>query len=284
MNKKILNKILEKKKEVIPYLFTERQIKILEKYKNEKKLTNTEKTYLYSAIKKKIDALSGLQETLYITGDMIKSRLNKARELLRELKGEAFVSGSFLFKEKYNDIDIYIISNRRKQYHKGKKHFIFIAEKDLKKPIFTSAAKYSVSNFFIEIKNPEIKRPSYNDLIVTYEMAVNEVLDNDEQKAVRDLVFEYYLQIKSEVLDSFTLFKKTKEIIDLKVEERINIINKITKELLIKSYSNKYLYNELVPFIKRIKESISEIKANENLTIYYDFLNGVKNECRRIKI
>jgi len=276
-------KIIENKQRLIPSLFTLKQINILEKYLNKAGLTNTERTYLYSRIKKKVDALMIMNEQYFISGDsMIKGRIKKAMDILKELNPEkAFISGSFLYSKKFNDIDIYIISNRRKQYHKGNRHLIFITEDDLNKSIFISASKYSVSNFFIDPKKTPIKRPSFNDLIVTYEIAINEILDNDDQKTIRDIIFEYYVQIEGVVLDSFFLYKKTNEIIQLKKEEKIEIINNMTKKMLIKIYSHKYLYNELTRFLKHLKNDIASLKINDNLIIYHNLLGEVKDECRK---
>ncbi len=283
MNREILEKITESKERLVPHLFTEKQIGIIEKYLGKNNLTNSEKTYLYSAIKKKIEAIQKMSETYYIYGDIKKEKIESAKKLLNELNKEAFVSGSFLFSDKHNDIDIYIISNKRKQYFMGKKHFIFITEEDLKKPIFISAAKYSVSNFFINFKEPEIKRPSYNDLIVTYEIAINEILNSEDQKTIREIIFEYYLHIKNRILDSFTLHKKAQKIISLRKKRKIRIINAMVRRLLIHLYSNSYLYNEVTKFLKLLKKDISDLKVYDNIIIYSDLLKEVKDECRGIK-
>ncbi len=281
MNRKICNLLVENRERVVPFLFTHKQVDIISRYLANKSLCNTERTYLYSSIKRKIDALSSLNREFYYYGaDMMPERVRQAREILIKYPN-AFISGSFLFSKKYNDIDLYILSNRRKQHHKGKIHFIHITKEDLKKPIFQSAAKYSVSNFFVELGNPIILRPNFDDFLMTYELAVNEILDNGDQKGIRDILFEYFIQLKGEVIDSFSLNKKFNEIKKLKTKERIKYINSLTKELLLGIYSNKYVYNELSPFVTRLREDAENYKANENLLIYIDLLNEVKNKCRR---
>ncbi|MBR9690207.1 hypothetical protein GOV08_00830 [Candidatus Woesearchaeota archaeon] len=286
MNQKICKLVVENREKFIPNLFTFKQIDILNRYLLKTKLTNTEKTYLYSSIKRKIAALETLRHEFYINGinNMLKERVKEAKSILKKLnKEKAFISGSFLFSKEYNDVDIYIISKKRKQYHVEKNHFIFITKEDLKKPIFQSAAKYSVSNFFIDLEKPIIKRPGYNDLIMTYEIAINEIIDNDDQKALRDLIFEYNLQINRHVMDSYLLMKEFNRIKRLKSKEKIKFVNETARELLINLYSKKYLYNELGPFLKRIKNAIEEYQKNENLEIYHEMLNKVKDECRRAK-
>ena len=286
MNQNILNKIVENRAKFVPHIFTNRQIEIVEKYVNNLKLTKTEQSYLYSIIKRKIDALSLLKEEFYINGRMtFPDRIEKAKEILIKINKKSFISGSFLYSKNYNDIDLYIISNKRKEYHKENIHYIFITEEDLRKPIFYSASKYCISNFFINLENPIIKRPSMNDVILAYEMAINEILDDDDQKMIRDIVFEYYKNVKREILDSLSLNEKFNEIKNMKKIKKIEVINSLVKELLLNIYSKKYLYNELGPFIKRIMKGIKDYpKANENLIVYESLLSEVKDECRRAKI
>ena len=124
-----------------------------------------------------------------------------------------------------------------------------------------------------------------NDVILAYEMAINEILDDDDQKMIRDIVFEYYKNVKREILDSLSLNEKFNEIKNMKKIKKIEVINSLVKELLLNIYSKKYLYNELGPFIKRIMKGIKDYpKANENLIVYESLLSEVKDECRRAKI
>ena len=282
MNKKICKKVLEHKDNFIPHIFTNRQINIIEKYLKGNKLNNTEKSYLYSTIKKKIDALQLLREEFYVKGsEMITERIIKAKKILKEINNEkAFISGSFLYLKKYNDIDVYIISKKRKQYHKGKLHFVHITENDLRKPIFLSAMKYSVANFSKEIK-PIIERPMFDDLIFTYQLAIKEVLEKDDQKTVREIIFEYHKQITNQILDSYSLYKQWQETIKKTKKQKIEQINKMTKELILKLYSSKYMYQTILPYKKNIETLIPEYKVNNNLIVYNHFLEEVKNECRK---
>ena len=213
---------------------------------------------------------------------MIKERVKEAKEILKEIGRDSFVSGSFLFSKEYNDIDVYVISNKRKQYNKGKKHFIFITKEDLKKPIFVSAAKYCVSNFSIDME-PKIERPNFDDLIMTYEQAIIEILDNDDQKMIRELIFQHRMLIHNEVLDSLSLNNVFNEIKKMRKDEKIKYVNILAKDLLLKLYSKKYIYNEISPFITRLKKESEEYEANDNLRIYIEMLSEVKHESRRAK-
>ncbi len=246
-------------------------------------LTNTEKTYLYSTIKKKIEALALLKEEWHIKGkDMIPERVEEAKQLLRELNTEkAFISGSFLYAKEYNDIDIFIVGKRRKQYREGKRNFILITEKDLAMPIFYSCSQYCVANFTIPELKPVIKRDEMDEFLLSYQLAINEILDNDGQKTIRYIVFLYYMNIKGIILNSYEAYQAYQDIHKKSKEEKIKIVNSMIKELLLNAFSNKYTYEVLRGFNKRLEKNIQEYKKNDGLIIYHTLLEEVKNECRR---
>lgn len=280
MDKKISNIILRSKNNFVPYIFTERQFEIIKKHQNNDSLSQTEKTYLYTSIKKKMDALSLLKEEFYINGrNMLHDRVEKAKYILRSINKQAFISGSFLFKKKFNDIDIYVISKRRKQYTKGKNNFVHITTSDLNKPIFASAALYSVSNFELpRIKVPR-KRYGFTNTIMAYQISIKEYLEKEGFKTLKYLLMEYYLVVKNKILDSYELtFEYERITRSVKAIEEINIM---IKKLLLKSYSNRYLYDELVRFSKWLGEDIKSYKANDNLIIYKEVFDEIKNECKR---
>lgn len=280
MDENICKTIIEHKKMFVPHLFTQRQVDIMSKYLQKSHLNNTEKAYFYSTIKKKISSLNLLKEEFYITGQkMIPARIKQAKQILKEINKKAFISGSFLYKKDYVDIDIYVISNRKKSYHKDGKHFMFITEKMLRDPIFFSSFKYSVANFSTEIK-PIIKREDLEEFMFTYQWVINQILDKEDQKELRDIVFQYNLQIKQIFLDSYTLYKKTEEIKKLPQKERIRKVNQLTKEVILKTHSKSYIYNVLSRYSKDFVEMGKEYKT-DNIPIFIKFAQEVKNACRR---
>ncbi len=283
MDEKICNTIVEHKSRFVPLIFTERQVALVEKWLVKAPLSKTEQTYLYHTISKKVGVLTIFNEEFHITGDhMIPERIEKAKKILKEINKPAFISGSFLYAHEYNDIDIFVIAKKRTAYTKENRHFTHILEKDLKKPLFFSALKYSVATFSPEFTKPTIQRPDSSELILTYELAIKEIQDRDtEPKTARTLLFDYYLHVKKVILNSFMLMQKYSELKRLSSQEKIIQINTMVKELLLLLYSKKYIYNELVTFLKDIKNLLSEYNHQGNLKIYYELLNEVKNECRR---
>lgn len=282
MNTEILNKVVENRQLFVPSIFTEKQVSIIHRYLHQEKLNNTEKTYFYSAIKRKIEALTALREEFYIIGEqMIPGRVEKAKKILQEINYEkAFISGSFLFNKKYNDVDIFILGKKRKAYHQGKKHFTFITERDLAKPLFYSMYLYSVRNFNVNIL-PIIKRPSTEDLFLEYQVAIKEILEKEDEKTSRNVIFDYYLFVKNKILNSYEVYHKFLEIKAMAEAQKINSLNSMVKELTLKLYSKKYIYNELCLFLKTLQKLKESYKRHDNILIYMDLFSEVKNECRR---
>ena len=263
-------------------LFTERQVDLVQKYVEQQKLTPSEQAYFYSTVRRKMEALKLIREEYYIIGkEMIPERVKEAKQILKKIPLKAFISGSFLYNLESQDIDIFIIGKQRKQQHDGKQHITYIAETDLQQPLFVSAANYSVANFSLTIK-PLIKREQFGELLLVYQLAINEIIDNDDQKTVRRMIFEYNVQAKKTILDSFSLYQEFCRIKQKKTKEKKEIVNQMFKDMLLQLYSKRYLYAKLGPFIKNLKETAQEYpKANEGILIYINLLTEVKHECRR---
>ncbi len=281
MDIEICKKILEHRQQLVPALFTLRQVSLIQKYTSHQKLTASERTYFYSDIRRKMEALHAFREEYYITGvDMISKRVDEAKNTLKKLKYErAFISGSFLYKKEYNDIDIFIMSTRRKSYRKGNRHFTFITESDLHKPLFSSAARYSVATF-PAVVNAVSKRQKLDAILFTYQWIINQILEKEDQKELRDLIFQYFLYVRNEILDARSLDLQVQEIKNLPQEQKIDRVNALTKELILKIYSFKYVYSVLLEFTKSIKKMGEEYKT-ANIPIFLHFAKEVQHECRR---
>lgn len=281
MNANLLNKVVEQRNLLVPSLFTDRQISVIQKYLHHDPLNSTEKAYFYSAIKRKIDALNALKEEFYITGeDMLPERIEQAKQILKELnQPKAFISGSFLFSKNYNDIDIYIVGKRRKSYHLEKKHFTYIRESDMQNPLFISAANYSVATSKLQTK-ALIKREAFGEIFFIYQWVINQILDKEDQKEIRNLVFQYYLQVQKKILDARELEIIFQEMRALPDEKKIKEINLITRNILMTTFSPKYLYNRFSIESKAIKR-VKKEHNTDNFEIYLKFIKEVQNECRR---
>lgn len=282
MNEEILGKVLENKSLFVPGLFTERQIGLMEKYLHKEALNNTEKAYFYSTIKKKIAALSILKEEVYIQGEgMLPERVAEAKKILKELgEARAFISGSFLYKKDYRDIDIFVLAKKRESHYAKNQHFNFITKKLLQHPIYLSSLKYSVSTFSPEEIHPKWKRPSLEEVLMTYQLAINEILNKEEERTLRELLFMYHFYVGGVVLSSFALYQRSEELIKKAATEKITEINETMKKLVLKLYTKSYLYVYLGRFVKMLKKDYTS-EPYANYPIFIKLFTEVKNECRR---
>lgn len=274
MNKNILKIILKKKQLFVPLIFTEKQFEVLSRYSTKVKLSNAEKKALYTSIKKKMDALelfSAEQKDIeyYISSpnNIIPLRLTEAKKLLDKYSKKyrkVFISGSFLFSNEFNDIDIFVIKERgHKEKWQGNNHIIFLSEKRLTNPVFQSASLISVSNFIIPRKI-EKKKPSLSESMSTYHEAVIEFMRKDEKpESIRRLIFDYNLFCKNKLLNG-------KSLRELSKKTKLDDLDKMIKELCKKLFSETYLYVEVHDYIKTLKESIKNIKPNNHLIRFRD--------------
>jgi hypothetical protein len=284
MYNNILIKIINNKDMFTPLVFTPKQMSIILKIHNKNTLTNAEKKSYYSSIKKKLLAINLLTKSqnsneYFITGNkhIIKERINKAKKIINEFSHKyekIFVSGSFLFSKKYNDIDLFIIRKKgHKEEYKENLHIIYLSEKQLKKPIFQSASLISISTFPI-INKLSYKRPKLNEIMSLYHESIIEIMKNEKKsESLRDLIFNYNLFVKNKLLNAIEL---NTEILNVDFKK----IDIITKKLLKKLFSKSYLYVDIHDYIKTLNNSIKSIKPNFHLIRYKKTYEELINECR----
>lgn len=267
----------------MPTLFTDKQVALVKKYIQGRAMSNTEKTYFYAAIKKKLDALATIHEEWHINGrHMIHQRIVQAKQILERFRDKkAFISGSFLYAKHYNDIDIFIVGNSRKQYREGKKNFIYLTESDLQLPLFYSCVQYCVANYVITDVKPIIKRPAFDEILLTYQLTLKEILEKEDEKTLRSLIFLYYLSVKNEILDSYSLYLQFEHLKEKERDVKLREINGMTKEMFLHLFSGRYTEEVLRPLVKHISEDILQYKHNEALLVSQHLLEDVKNACRR---
>ncbi|PIN81074.1 hypothetical protein COV11_02750 [Candidatus Woesearchaeota archaeon CG10_big_fil_rev_8_21_14_0_10_30_7] len=272
MNENLLKIVLSQKKLFIPLIFTDKQFLVIEKYQNKKKLSNAEKKAFYTSIKKKLNALSYLcrddcAREYFLQGRefMISSRVEEAKKIIKyycKKYEKVFVSGSFLFSEKYEDVDVFIIKKKGySEKFEGKKHLIFLTKKRLTQAIFQSASLISVSNFLIK-KEEITKRPKLSELMSTYHEAVIELIRKEKKpESARRLIFDYSRFCKKKLLNPKELYEETKKL-------NVKIICQIIKEVLKQLFSRTYLYVALHNYLKILAETINNVTPNFHLEIF----------------
>lgn len=270
MNKNLLKTVLERKEDVVHLLFTNNQLIIIQKYLNKQVLTNSEKKSLYTSIKKKTEAInklisstiSNISNEFYIKGNLFPKRVEEAKFIIQAYPGEkVFVAGSFLFSEKYNDIDIYILRERGyKEIHDDDKHIIYLTKKRLQEAIFQSTVLNSVSNYNNYLKY-SFKKPTLNELMSLYHEAIIESLEKRVKKeSLRDLIFNYYLS-KNELIDAV----KIKLLISNSTLEKIDFyFEEITK----KQFSKTYLYVRFLEYANTLRQILKNLNNKVHIIHY----------------
>jgi hypothetical protein len=184
-----------------------------------------------------------------------KERMQEAECILNAIPAKyCFITGSFLYKEKYNDIDVFVVSRTKKQIQiPNKKAKITILDfNDLYSLFYHSITKSCIAKNILPIKPLKVTLSDYWHVI---NEAVPAGLNKTGKKDMRLLVLytEYFKN--GTVLDTVELAEKiirlnnTKEIlkyIQKKVPEIINMTSK-------KTYLKKFFYTQ-AGFYKNLRE------------------------------
>jgi len=180
--------------------------------------------------------------------DIIKKRLDNAEKLLSQIKSRyCFITGSFLYKKAYKDIDIFVITRSKKKIKvKDRKANITIIDfNSLHSLFYHSISKSCISKGFLPKKELKATVSDYWDVI---NEAIPTLLNqrNKYHKDVRSLILYIEYFSNGNILDSFQLdekinkFKDYKEILNY-VEKEVpeSIFNKVNK-----SYLRRFFYTQ----------------------------------------
>ena len=179
---------------------------------------------------------------------LLKKRIQEAQEIVETIPTKySFITGSFLYKEKYKDIDVFILSRTKKEIKiKNKKVKItYLDFNDLSTLLYHSLTKSCIAKEILPLKNIKVTLTDYWNII---NEAVPTILNtkNKFHKSIRFLIlYSEYFKTK-EVLDTFELyekintFKNHKEILAYIQKE----IPEIIKNQSTRSYAKKYFYSQ----------------------------------------
>ena len=179
---------------------------------------------------------------------IITERIKETESLLNQISAKhCFITGSFLYKKNYKDVDIFVITRKKGELaiKNNKVKITIIDFNDLYSLFYHSVSKSCISKNILP--NPALKVT-----ITDYWQVINESIPtilnqkNKYHKSIRFLVLytEYFKN--GEVLDTFQLdkkinqFKDYKEILEYIKKEVPRIVNKNTK----KSYIKRFFYTQ----------------------------------------
>lgn len=187
----------------------------------------------------------------------IKERIVLAESILKEIPSKnCFITGSFLYKKEYNDIDIFVITRNKKEIKvSNKKAKITIIDfNDLYSLFYHSISKSCISKNVLPFKPLKVTMSDYWGVI---NESVPNILNqkNEYKKDSRFLVLytEYFL--KGIIFDTFLLdkklndFKSYEEIMNY-IEINVPVImNNIAEE----SYLKRFFYTK-AGFYKSLRD------------------------------
>jgi len=253
---------------------------ILKKKLKKQSLNSNEKTYYYKYIKPKVRAMMSffnINEINIIGKEyMINDRLKEATEILHKLekkhKGKKIIlSGSFLFNQKYNDIDAFVFSKYiNEDYKKGKLHVSFLKESAIESLFFSSLSQISISNFVFSRKqdfNIELNR-----ILHAYEMLINSILNKENcGKNLRDFILETEYVSKNVILNSKQLFHIKEKLL----RKDPGFLSDIFINTLVLGFGKSMLSEKLQVLICDYKKLLKEYKSAKNLPIYIETYSKV---------
>ena len=179
---------------------------------------------------------------------ILEPRIKEAEELLAQIPAHyCFITGSFLYKEKHNDIDIFVVSRTKKEIkiNNPKVKVTLIDFNDLYSLFYHSVSKSCIAKNILPVRPLKVTISDYWQVI---NEAVPTVLNSKDtfHKEVRFLIL-YTEYFKSGViLDTFQLDAKIKELKDYKailayIQENIP---HIMQEKLAASYLKRFFYTQ----------------------------------------
>ena len=205
---------------------------------------------------------------------LLNERIKEAEVILGQIPAKyCFITGSFLYKEKYKDIDVFVITRSKKEITvKDKKVKITIIDfNDLYSLFYHSVSKSCVAKNLLPIRPLKATLSDYWQVI---NEAIPTLLNQKDKfhKNVRFLVLytEYFKN--GEVLDTFqlnkriNLFKDYIEVMEYIKRELPTIMNKFAKPSYIKrffytqaGYYKDILYYDAQRFLYQLAHSIIKL-------------------------
>lgn len=276
-----LIKIENLSNESLKCIFTNIQLRTLEKKLNNKPLTPSEKTYYYSYIKPKIKAfmvLLGLNESI-INGSeyILPGRIDESTKIISKFEKiyknrKIMISGSFLYKKDYNDIDLFVFSKYKKDDYKTNGiHVNFLNENSMNSIFFDSVSKISISNFRY---NKNIKfEINLKDLLFDYETIINYRLNNENyDNELRRLILHLEYASKKIVLNS----KELNEIKNRLLNDEA-LLDAYFIECSLLAYKKDKLIDEIKNKMLEYKKLKIEYNKANNIDIYLKTYEKVIN-------
>lgn len=185
---------------------------------------------------------------IYGPDHILPERIEQAQKLLKDIPVKhCFITGSFLYKKKYNDIDIFIITRTKKKITiKNKKAKITIIDfNDLYSLFYHSISKSCISKNILPKKPLKVTLSDYWQVI---NEAIPTLLNQKDKyhKDVRFLILYSEFFLNKNILDTYHLNKTINDFHSYKdiltyIKENIP---KTIKKKRKKSYLKRFFYTQ----------------------------------------
>ncbi len=252
------------KSEIVPTLFTRHQFHLIEKKATAKKMTASERNEFSRAVSKRIKAINQFlgRDNFFISGKekILPERLILAKKYLRQFSRKfknkhLIISGSFLYSQKYNDIDVFIVEKYEKNdSQQGQFQFNYLAEEVYHSLFFASLKKLCVSNQ--PLPASEIaEKINLDTFISLYQEVFNDFAQNPH--AVKETLRNYLVQsafLKNAPLPDSQELKIQIDSL-LKLKNPTEIIKKIFVETVVLGIEPK----DSLPSLKQMIDSYQEM-------------------------
>ncbi len=272
-----VEKFKEIKGDIVPTLFTQHQFELIEKKMTGKKLTPSERNEFSRTVSRKMKAINKILEKdaggIFVYGKekMLPERLSLAvkyvKDFSRKFKNnQVLISGSFLYSEKHNDIDVFVISKYDKDdFHLGKFHINYLTEDVRESLFFASLKKLCVTNKKIELV--EIKEDVNLDTFIS----IYQELFGDLARgfsAIKNTLREFLLQAsfiaRRQIFDSKEIRDQISSVLKLKRPKEI--IKKIFVETVVLGANAREALKSMNEMIKKYKDVSKEYPQHK---VYY---------------
>lgn len=269
------------KAQIVPTLFTNHQFNLIEKKFQNKKMTSSENNEFSRTISKKMKAIHALMEKedifVYSKERIRKDRLLLARQYLRRFSRifrnkPIFITGSFLYQEKYNDIDIFVISKYdKKDYQEGKFHINYLSEEVYGSLFLRSASKLCISTKKMELHGMR-EDLNQDTFISLYQELRNDI--NTKFLGIKKTLREFLLQAayfsNLPLPASDELAAQINAI--LRIKEPSKIIQKIFVQAMILGFPVKRTVEDMREMVSSYKEVMREYPQHKEH--YLDLIEG----------
>ncbi len=275
-----LKQLQSAKAVLVPALFTKHQYHLLEKRCNNQHLTPSERSEFSRSISPKMNAIYSLLEketdSVFIYGkEKIKLKrialgIKYLKKFSRQFKNKhVLITGSFLYKDYYKDIDVFVISKYDKvDYLKGKFHINHLPEEAYASLFFASARQVCISNQ--KIIPVEIKESINADTFTSLYQELFNDLDRHfpgARKTLREFLLQAAFLSQFSIPDSVQLHLQVEKILHA-VKPKEIIKNIFVQSVVLSMGLEKTIFS-LQEMISSYKELIMEYKQHKN---YYEDL------------